>query len=271
MGWWQRFKSGLAQNPNDKPAKRDPISVQKPSNNNFGVVLKQDTPEESKAISPVTLRYFDKPIFIDIETTGLHSDDRIVSISILRCNYKEDKSAIGIVNLVFDPLKKSHPMAENVHKLDDWMLRHQELFGEYVDAIGQIIEECDCIIAHNAKFDVSFLEREFQRWGKVFPKKPIFCTMTEASAQGWYPVNLAACARRLNIERQSSQHLAVEDAIMCMSLWRHWLGLNPVAIDPAKWPKFTNMLPIPERPAELPRRNNKKKLAIFSQKQLEEG
>ncbi|MGC5747377.1 3'-5' exonuclease [Gluconobacter sp. NFX36] len=217
-----------------------------------------------------TLKFFKCPIFLDIETTGLHSDDRIVSLSIVRCLLNDEKPTVEVMNLVFDPLKKSHPMAEKVHQLDDWMLRHQDVFGQHISEISEMLESGDCLVAHNANFDISFLEREFERWGQPMPQKPVFCTMVEAQQQGWRPANLSACISRIGMQRQSSQHLAVEDALMCMGLWWHWLGIGAVQSDPQSWPKFSNLRPFPTRPNTLPRRDNKKKLATFYQTPPEE-
>ncbi|MEJ5141355.1 3'-5' exonuclease [Gluconobacter albidus] len=269
MGWWKRFKDGLSANPNASSTKGNSTLDQqsKPDTLTGGLSEKTSFSDLNALNSSKTLKFFQCPIFLDIETTGLHSDDRVVSLSLVRCLFEDEKPKVHAMNLVFDPLKKSHPMAENVHKLNDWMLRHQDVFGQHITEIAEMIESGDCLVAHNANFDVPFLEREFERWGRSMPQKPVFCTMVEARRQGWYPATLKACAERIGIQRQSAQHLAIEDALICMALWWNWLGLGSVQSNPERWPKFSNLRPFPERPDNLPRRNNKKKLATFYQMQ----
>lgn len=272
MGWWKRFRDGLSANPNDCKCKIVPLPSRPIAPEKTNTASRKEDNIQFPNIKKVskTLEFFKNPVFLDIETTGLHSDDRIVSISIIKCSFEEQKPRVYVMNLVFDPLKKSHPMAENVHKLDDWMLRHQDVFGQHISEISEFIESGDCLVAHNANFDVPFLEREFTRWGQSMPQKPVFCTMVEARQQGWYPASLSACAERIGLRRQTDQHLAIEDALMCMSLWWHWLGMGPIQTNPQGWPKFSNLRSFPQRPDNLPRRNNKKKLATFYQTPPEE-
>lgn len=272
MRWWKRFRDGLSRSQIDCSDRIAPLGPKPvPAKKEIDEVINKSA--EHRLLvnnNSKTLKFFKCPIFLDIETTGLHSDDRVVSLSIVRCFLEDAKPRVDVMNLVFDPLKKSHPMAESVHKLDDWMLRHQDVFGEHISDIAEMLESGDCFVAHNANFDLPFLEREFQRWGRSMPQKPVFCTMIEARHQGWRPANLSACAERIGVRRQSSQHLAIEDALMCMALWWHWLGIGSVQSDPKSWPKFSNLRECPPRPNTLPRRDNKKKMTIFYKQQLGE-
>ena len=70
-------------------------------------------------------------LFLDVETTGLHSDDRVVSLAMLLLERDESEGSemkFSILHLVFDPGRRSHPRAEAVHGYDDWTLWHQNAF-----------------------------------------------------------------------------------------------------------------------------------------------
>jgi len=61
-------------------------------------------------------------LFVDIETTGLHGVDRIVSLGAIRLPTFEMLTGIlqfDQIHLIFDPGRKSHPKAEEVHGYDD--------------------------------------------------------------------------------------------------------------------------------------------------------
>src|SRR5258707_14301038 len=68
-------------------------------------------------------------IFFDVETTGLNSNDRVVTlaaVTLLNTNLLPSAS-LEYLYLIFDPGRKSHPGAEAIHGYSDWILRHQEL------------------------------------------------------------------------------------------------------------------------------------------------
>lgn len=212
------------------------------------------------------LQNVNRPLFIDVETTGLHSSDQIVSISMILVEKKNDHSNnLKIVNFIFDPLKKSHKDAERIHGIDDWTLRHQEVFVQRLDEIRDLLNECDAIIAHNAAFDIPFVKRSFEMCGQKMPEKPIYCTMIEARSQGFYPASLSACAERIGIHRKNTTHDAFEDAFMCMALWLYWVrGQRPRS--DFEFPSWQNFIEPPCRPDILPRRNNVIKRTNFYQK-----
>ena len=222
-------------------------------------------PKVSLRKSSTSCVYFsNNPVFIDIETTGLHSNDGIVSLAMLRIDaLGTSGQTTTSKHLIFDPMKKSHPMAESVHGIDDWIIRHQELFGERIDEIEEFISRCDAMIFHNASFDLPFLKREFEKYGRCLPERPVQCTMEEARAQG-RRASLTNCAAALGLERQSAKHDAYEDAVLCMRAWLSFLGCETLVGEVPNEIGYENLSEVPARPETLPRRDNKKKWASFS-------
>ena len=124
----------------------------------------------------------DRVLFTDVETTGLHSSDRIVSIGLILLDLarlRGGDATMSANHLVFDPGKKSHPRAEAVHGYSDWTLRHQETFADYAPDLWQRFSGGTLTVAHNAPFDQSFIEREFRLVGHDGPPPlpAFFCTM----------------------------------------------------------------------------------------------
>lgn len=209
---------------------------------------------------PIYIKGKRKPLFVDVETTGLHSDDKIVSICmiLLDAQESEEKQKLICKSLyyIFDPCKKSHPIAEGIHGYNDWVLRHQNLFEEKMHDILSLIKESDVIVAHNVKFDMKFIRNAFYNASIDIGEIDTMCTMEMHGG------SLASCAGRLGIHRETSIHDASEDTMMCMFLYlKKMSNINILdAYNKINLPKLQNFItppPVPE--GNLPRRNNVKK------------
>lgn len=170
-------------------------------------------------------------------------------------------------------VKKSHPIAEEIHGYDDWTLRHQNLFIEKIKDIQSLINECDLIVAHNIKFDISFMRREFHKCGIEFPNIDTLCTMEETIGRS----SLQACAEQIGLHRNNEIHDAGEDAkiMMCVYLSRR-SNIKVKEFFPQLLTPIENFISPPPRPnGPLPRRNNIQKkasvMAKISQMQPEVG
>lgn len=205
---------------------------------------------------PVEPKFFRCPVFLDVEATGLRESDRVVSLGMLRFDTLEGgRSQWATTSLIFDPLKNSQAGALRVHGLDDWTLRHQPLFGAHIDEIVSFLARADGIVCHNAAFDIGILRRAFQEWDVDFPSLPVECTLDLARKRGLKPATLSACAERLGLQRQSRQHGALEDAVLCAAIWLKWHG-SAVPLPATKDIPYTNLQPVPLRPRKLPLRQN---------------
>jgi len=157
---------------------------------------------------------------LDVETTGLHSDDRVVSFAgiLLKTeDLKQGELDLNFIHLIFDPGRKSHPKAEEVHGYSDWLLRHQDPFGEHVSMVENLIAQADLLVAHNAEFDLRFINAELAALGRPPVKKPVYCTM-EGHRRLDMPgsASLSAIATRLGLARSGQVHSALEDAWLAM-------------------------------------------------------
>jgi DNA polymerase-3 subunit epsilon len=204
--------------------------------------------------------------FFDVETTGLDSKDRIVTLAAVKlldtdfspnCDF-----TVEYMHSIFDPGRKSHPKAEAVHGYSDWLLRHQADFIDCAKIIEGFFTSTDLIVAHNAEFDIDFYNREMKRAGRSLISKPVYCTMNsyrQRSLEG--SASLNAICQKIGIQRSTKHHGALEDAWLAM---RVYFLLNRISFSTQLPPEFTkgpsNMKvapPLPDGP--LPRRRRKGK------------
>ncbi|CAH1658564.1 putative DNA-directed DNA polymerase [Hyphomicrobiales bacterium] len=200
-------------------------------------------------------------VFVDVETTGLHSTDKIVSLGAVKVSMLElgrTNTEISAVHVLFDPGRKSHPRAEDVHGYSDWVLRHQDPFSDYAETIHAFLESGDLVVAHNARFDFGFIDREMAAVGLPPLQRPRFCTMEATRNLGIGSASLDSCCRRVGVSRAGARHGALEDAWLTQMvyLWLHdspWRAPLPYTL--AAPPRMHVAPPQPE--GELPRRSKR--------------
>ncbi|MGU3496404.1 exonuclease domain-containing protein [Xanthobacteraceae bacterium A53D] len=195
-------------------------------------------------------------IVLDTETTGVLPYDKMVSIAAIRF----DRGVYaGHIYRVYDPRKDSHPEAVRIHGWDDWRLRFQPLFAEEADEVREWLDWADCLVMHNADFDLRYIERELRKAERTPLNKPAFCTLESARVR-WrgQPCGLAICLDRLGLGDQGQIHDAFRDAYLTARLYFHFHGVK-VAAWSEEWPMPTNLLPSPPPPMHpFPRRSPKK-------------
>ena len=164
-----------------------------------------------------------KVVFVDVETTGLTHSDRIVSFAAILLetqSLRAGKFTVSVIHVVCDPGKKSHPRAESVHGFSDWVLRHQDPFSKYAGEIKSLLDEADLIVAHNANFDMNFINRELVAVGRRPPAKPIYCTMEgHRNLDRGGSASLTALASQIGLSRRGTNHGALEDAWLAMMIY----------------------------------------------------
>jgi len=164
--------------------------------------------------------------FVDVETTGTSSDDRIVSLGLVTVDGDGPdflKSLVGsedfesrLVHLVFNPGRSSHWAARKVHGLSDEFLAQQPPFADYAEAVWKRLSECNQLDAHNAAFDGRLLDAEFIRCGLPPVGHRMTCTMVD-----WRRSSPATSARldailaTIGRYRTGRHHGALEDAWNC--------------------------------------------------------
>jgi DNA polymerase-3 subunit epsilon len=225
--------------------------------------VRPSTPVDSATAIPKRI------VFLDVETTGLTEKDRVVTLAGVKLLDTDllvtGKIHTEYLHLVFDPGRKSHPRAEAVHGYSDWVLRHQDSFDAYAEAIENFFSSADLVVAHNAEFDLGFYNREMDRAARRPVGIPDFCTMNTYRQRGFAgSCSLNAVCRNLGIARNGKLHGALEDAWLAMRvyLWLHERNLSAdMPIEFTRAP--TNFKPTPPVPlGPLPRRRRRKAAVV---------
>ena len=170
--------------------------------------------------------------FCDVETTGLGNHDRIVSfggIGMISRDLAKGRPDLAHLYLVFDPGTRNSHGAESIHGFADSALRLQDPFAVHAADVWRFLESYELLVAHNAAFDLRFINREMRLSGLPAVTKPVFCTMKGYRAlRLGGSASLSAVCRHIKLARSGDLHGAIEDAWLAMQiyLWLHGCPLQ---------------------------------------------
>lgn len=118
-------------------------------------------------------RTFDKLAFVDIETTGTSSfRDRIIEIAILRLeNGILVDSFVSLVN----PGCRLSPFISQFTGISEKDIESAPTFAEVKEKVEEILDGA-IFVAHNARFDYSFIKRHLKHFGSLYTA-PTLCTV----------------------------------------------------------------------------------------------
>jgi DNA polymerase III epsilon subunit-like protein len=167
-------------------------------------------------------------LFVDVETTGLSHDDRIVSLGAVKLRLTPPGEIVAL-HLIFNPERKCSRRATALHGYTNRTLARQPCFAPYARPLRAWAAEADMIVAHNAPFDLSFLNAAFARYDVPALDAPQTCTMRDARWRGFTRTDLDSLLGMMKLDR-GSQHNALRDAWRCMQLFL-WLRRLPWALD----------------------------------------
>ena len=173
-----------------------------------------------------------REIIFDTETTGLETKlDRIIEIGGVELinNFPTGRT----LHLYINPGdRKVHPDALAVHGITDEFLKDKPSFAEVA---GQIVEFFDGgkWIAHNATFDIGFINAEFERLG-LPPVAQEHVVDTLALARRKHPMgpnSLDALCRRYGIDNaHRTKHGALLDSELLAEVYIEMTGGRQAAL-----------------------------------------
>lgn len=158
-----------------------------------------------------------RQIAFDTETTGFSfaDGDRVLEIG---CVEIIDREITGKTwHRYINPQRESSEGALLVHGLTTEFLADKPLFAEIAEDFIEFIKGAE-IIAHNASFDVGFLDHELSLTGKGFSRLEDYCTIVDslALAKQKHPGSnstLDALCRRYDVDNSGRElHGALIDA-----------------------------------------------------------
>jgi len=146
---------------------------------------------------------------LDVETTGFspRRGDRVVEIAVVRM--APDGTIEDEFATLVDPERDVGPT--HVHGI-----RASDLVGapRFADIVGDVAERMReaVLVAHNSRFDLSFLRAEFERAGFELPPWPTLCTLHLAFAHLALPSRrLTDCCQAFGVPLPNA-HTALDDA-----------------------------------------------------------
>ncbi|MCE7082245.1 DEDDh family exonuclease [Streptomyces sp. ST2-7A] len=153
---------------------------------------------------------------VDVETTGLDPEDRVVSVAVYRVDGRgrpEDHWYTPV-----NPERDPGPV--HIHGLTAEMLDAAPRFPEIVEELSERLVD-RVLVAHNALFDWRMLSREYARAGRRAPVTHRLCTIALAKELS-LPVRnhrLETLAAHYGV-RQERAHHALDDARVLTEILR---------------------------------------------------
>jgi DNA polymerase-3 subunit epsilon len=166
-----------------------------------------------------------REIILDTETTGLDpaAGHRMVEIA---CIELVNRVPTGNVFHRYANPERDMPIeAFNVHKLSVEFLADKPLFASYADELMDFIAGDD-IVAHNADFDMRFVNAELERAGKPrFTGRAIDTVMMARQKFPGQPASLDALCKRFGIDNaMRTVHGALLDAELLAAVYLELTG-----------------------------------------------
>jgi len=160
-------------------------------------------------------------ICLDTETTGLYplQGGRICEVALL---VSRDGARVNSFSTLLNPQVIMLPEVIAIHGITNEMVAGSPVFEEIAPKLISILQD-NVLICHNADFDVSFLENEFNLIGLKMPPVTILDTLKFARRHGNFASNrLGNIAKCLGIS-SDGWHRAMADAVMTEKIFYHFL------------------------------------------------
>ncbi|SEB59758.1 DNA polymerase III, epsilon subunit [Nitratireductor aquibiodomus] len=205
-----------------------------------------------------------REIVFDTETTGLDSnEDRVIELG---CVELDNRFPTGrtLHHFINAQGRSVHPEAQAVHGISDADLADKPVFGAILEEFLEFIDGAK-LVAHNANFDIGFINAEFDRLG-VPPVDPGLVVDTLAIARRKHPMgpnSLDALCRRYGIDNSHrTKHGALLDAELLAEVYIELIGGKQAALgleistggDDARGDTDRASMTVSARPTPLPPR-----------------
>lgn len=171
---------------------------------------------------------FDRPmVFVDIETNGLsHIRGKVIEVAAIRV---ENGKITRVFNQLIDPESEIPSFITKLTGIRQEDVRGAAPFRQQAGELHDILSGA-IFVAHNVRFDYSFLKQEFKRVGKTFLPKQL-CTVK--LSRTLYPEQKSHKLESL-IARHgfsfNSRHRAYDDAHVLWQFLQHAVANFPADI-----------------------------------------
>lgn len=163
-------------------------------------------------------------VFVDLETTGANfANDRIIEIGLVEV----DSTGVREWSTLINPDSSISPFITGLTGIDTAMVASAPRFADVAPLVLEKLRG-RLFVAHNARFDYTFLKREFLRLGIGFRASNL-CTvkLSRKLFPEHHRHSLDALLTRYAIA-VGDRHRALADAKVLWDLWQRWHELVPV-------------------------------------------
>lgn len=126
-------------------------------------------------------------VFVDVETTGLYPrrGDRVCEVALIR---REPSGSVYEWSQLVDPQRPISRGAYAVNKISASLLKGAPRFVELIPELNDVVRGA-VWVAHNAPFDLGFLQSEYRRARQTFVERPVIDTVHLARRHFRFPSN----------------------------------------------------------------------------------
>jgi DNA polymerase-3 subunit epsilon len=165
-----------------------------------------------------------REIVLDTETTGLKFTDNHRVIEIAAIEIIDFLPTGKVFHKYVNPQRDVPESSVDIHGITEKFLANKPLFKDIVEEFLEFVSS-DNIVAHNAPFDIGFLNFELQKCGKnILLNRSIDTVVLAREKFPGQSVSLDALCKRLAIDNtQREKHSATLDAEL---LARVYIELN---------------------------------------------
>ena len=179
--------------------------------------------EISTSVPSVSQRGF---VVIDTETTGLHTDARIIELGMVYLSTRGNQQKTFNTLLLGDGTTGEWS-ARRVHRIRTDELKGAPQFKHIASDLLKSIAG-RVVFAHNASFDLKRINYELKL--ARLPKIPrMACTMQLGIHLGYGRLKLEKAIDEFDLFRQISHH-ALHDALATAQLLQHYISENPKGV-----------------------------------------
>ena len=163
----------------------------------------------------------------DTETTGLSSHtDRVIELgAVTFCMQPSGICVLDTFNCLVNPERPLPPICSELSHITDSMVRDAPVMKSVLPDFLRFIDG-SILVAHNAPFDMKFMNAESERAG--FPPLSNLCVDTLRMSRTLLPANghwnLQFLAKQFAVDVHAA-HRACDDARVCMEIMLHLLAL----------------------------------------------
>lgn len=158
--------------------------------------------------------------FLDVETTGLSPrTSRVCEVALIAF---QNGCRVGHFSSLVNPGLAIPPETTKIHGITDEMVRSSPAFPSLAPRLLGLLEG-SVVVAHNAEFDLSFMDMEFTRSGLKLPELPVIDTLHIARHIGGFSNHkLGTIAKELSISAEN-WHRALSDVEMTRKIFEHFM------------------------------------------------